>query len=325
MTVCWAPLTEADVAEWSELANVLAEVDGTGETYQPDDLAEELHEPGVDPDRDLIAVRVGGVLAGYGQLRVSMAPVDGQVTAWLGGDVHPDYRGRGLGRQLMDRLEARAATVAAERHPGIDVLLRASGGIEGSPARPMLSHRGYQIVRYYHDMERELPGEPLPEPALPVNRYLAQLAETTRLAHNDAFSTHWGSSPRTAEQWQDLVGSRTFRPQASFVHLDPAGSVLGYVLVRQWAEGEAWIDLVGTRQQARGRGVARACLTASLRACAEQGYRTAGLGVDSNNGQGAGALYSSVGFRVVRTFASYGRFIPGVDIARTGPVVDTRI
>jgi ribosomal protein S18 acetylase RimI-like enzyme len=82
------------------------------------------------------------------------------------------------------------------------------------------------------------------------------------------------------------------------------------VLVRQWAEGEAWIALVGTRQQARGQGLARACLTASLRACAEQGYRTAALGVDSNNGQGAGALYSSLGFGVIRTFASYGKVIP---------------
>jgi len=39
MTVRWAPLTEADVAEWAELANLLAEVDRTNETYQPEDLA----------------------------------------------------------------------------------------------------------------------------------------------------------------------------------------------------------------------------------------------------------------------------------------------
>jgi mycothiol synthase len=308
MAVQWGPLTEADVADWSRLANLLAEVDRTGEVYEPDDLAEELHEPGIDPEHDLIAVRVDGVLAGYGQLRVGNTLVDGRITAWLTGDVHPDYRGRGIGVQLMQRLEARAELVAAERQPGQQVFLRVSGGVEGCRARPMLEHRGYQIVRYYHDMERQL-SDLLAPSSIQVECYRPELAEPTRLAHNDAFSTHWGSAPRDAEQWQEIVGSRNFRPQVSFVSLAEDGSVLAYVLIRQWVEGEAWIALVGTRQQARGQGLAKACLIASLRACAEQGYRTAALGVDSNNGQGAGALYSSLGFGVIRTFASYGKVI----------------
>lgn len=308
MAVHWGPLTEADVADWARLSNLLAEVDQTGETYEPEDLAEELHEPGIDPEHDLMAVRVDGVLAGYGQLRVGDTLVDGQVVAWLGGDVHPGYRGRGIGVQLMDRLEDRAAVVAAERQPGQQVFLRVDGGIEGSSRRPMLEHRGYQIVRYYHDMERQL-ADPLPLPTTDVTPYRPELAESTRLAHNDAFSTHWGSAPRSVESWQEIVGSRNFQPQVSFVALAEDGGVSAYVLVRQWVEGEAWITLVGTRQRARGQGLARACLTASLHACVEQGYRTAALGVDSNNGQGAGALYSSLGFGVIRTFASYGKVI----------------
>lgn len=308
MAVHWGPMTEADVADWAGLANLLAEVDRTAETYEPADLAEELHEPGVDPEQDLIAVRVDGALIGYGQLRVGTTPVDGRVTAWLDGDVHPDYRGRGIGVQLMERLEARAAVLAAERVPGHEVFLRVSGRLEGCPVRPMLEHRGYQIVRYYHDMERQL-STAVPSPAVEVSPYRPELAEPTRLAHNDAFSTHWGSAPRGVEQWQELVGSRNFQPHASFVRLADDGSVLSYVLVRQWAEGEAWIALVGTRQRARGLGLARACLTASLRASAEQGFRTAALGVDSSNGQGAGALYSSLGFGVIRTVAAYGKVI----------------
>ncbi|MEO9237388.1 MAG: GNAT family N-acetyltransferase [Jatrophihabitantaceae bacterium] len=309
MRVEWGYLTDGLVEGWAELTNLLAKVDQTEEFYEAADLAEELVEPGVDPSQDTIAVSVDGMLVGFGQLRVAMELFEGKASAWLGGGVHPDYRGCGLGVRIMDQLEQRAVELAGRRHPASPVLLKVSGGVEGSSVRPMLAHRGYQTIRFYHELERQLPGEPIPEPALPVQRYAAELAGSTLLAHNDAFSTHWGSTPRTEEQWQDLLASRTFRPEASYVSLAEDGSVDAYVFVRQWVEGEAWIETVGCRQRARGRGLARACLSASLRAAVEQGYRTAALSVDSENGQGAGALYSSLGFGLQRVIASYGKLV----------------
>jgi ribosomal protein S18 acetylase RimI-like enzyme len=83
------------------------------------------------------------------------------------------------------------------------------------------------------------------------------------------------------------------------------------VLVTQWVPGEAWVNLVGTRQRARGAGLARACLAASLRAIAEQGYAKAGLDVDSENASGAGALYASFGFKLDKVIARYGRLVRG--------------
>jgi ribosomal protein S18 acetylase RimI-like enzyme len=163
-------------------------------------------------------------------------------------------------------------------------------------------------------MARPIPGVLLPPPRLPVRRYSPELAEAVRLAHNDAFSTHWAFIPMGAEQWQSMVESRTFRPDCSFVSMDsddPEGVVQSYVLVAQWVGGEAWVQLVGTRQHARGKGLARACLTASVRAMAEQGYTTACLGVDSENASGAGALYTSLGFELDKVIAQYGRLEPG--------------
>jgi len=208
-------------------------------------------------------------------------------------------------------MEARALELAGQRHPGVPVMLRVSGGIEGASVRPMLEHRGYRIVRYYHEMTRPIPGVLPPPPELAVRPYSDELAEAIRLAHNDAFSTHWGSIPVDPERWADLVGSRTFRPGCSFVSLDSEGEVQAYVLVNQWVPGEAWIGLVGTRQRARGAGRARACLAASVRAMAEQGFAKAGLGVDSQNASGAGALYASLGFQLDKVIAHYGRLEPG--------------
>jgi len=309
-TVDWQPLSVETVADWAELTNLLAVVDGTEEFYDADALAEELREPGLDPRLDTIGAWRDGTLVGFGQLRVSFGLVDGRARAEIYGGVRPDQRRQGLGTVLMDRMEARARELAGQRHPGVPVLLRVAGGIEGASVRPMLERRGYAVVRYYHEMARPIPGVLPPEPELPVRRYSAELAELVRLAHNDAFSTHWGSIPMTAEQWQNMLASRTFRPDCSFVSLDDAGEVQAYVLVCQWVAGEAWVQLVGTRQRARGAGLARACLAAAVRAMAEQGYASAGLGVDSQNSSGAGALYASLGFGVQRVIAHYAREEP---------------
>jgi mycothiol synthase len=313
MDVRWSALDPSDqdsLTDWAALTNLLAKVDQTDEYYEAEDLHEELHEPGVDPALDTFAVRVDGTFAGFGQLRVSQGLFEGRVRAGCGGGVHPDFRGLGLGRQLMDRLEARARQLSAERHPGVEVLLRAGGGIEGASVRPMLEHRGYRISRYYHEMERRLTGELPLGPNLPVRQYTPELSESAMLAHNEAFSTHWGSTPWSEAEWQDFVGSRTFRPSLCFLSLGPDGEVDAFAMGRQWVDGEIWVDLVGTRKHARGRGLARACLSALLRAAAEQGYRVAGLGVDTQNGQNAGALYSSLGFEVVRVLASYSKAVP---------------
>lgn len=309
-TVRWQPLSVETVTAWAELTNLLAVVDGTEEFYEPEALAEELTEPGVDPNLDTVGVWRDGVLAGFGQLRVASGLSEGQARAEIYGGVRPEWRRQGLGAEIMNRMEARALELTAQRHPGVPVMLRVPGGIEGASVRPMLERRGYSIVRYYQELSRPIPGVLPPPPELPVRRYSAELAEAVRLAHNEAFSTHWGSSERDADSWASLVGSRTFRPDCSFVSLDADGDVQSYVLVSQWVAGEAWVGLVGTRQRSRGRGLARACLAASVRAMAEQGYTTACLGVDSQNGSGAGALYASLGFQLDRVIAHYGRLEP---------------
>lgn len=309
-TTDWRPLEVEAVGDWAELTNLLAVADGTEEFYDAMALAEELREPGVDPASDTVAAWRDGVLVGFGQLRVSSGLFEGRVRAEIIGGVRPDQRRQGLGTEIMDRMEERALELAGQRHPGVPVQLRVSGGIEGASVRSLLEHRGYRVVRYYHELARPIPGVLPDPPRLPVQRFSAELAEQVRLAHNDAFSTHWGSIPVTAEHWQNMLDSRTFRPDCSYLSVDADSQVLAYVLVTQWVEGEAWVHLVGTRQQARGAGLARACLTASVRAMAEQGFAVAGLGVDSENPTGASALYESLGFTLQRVLAHYGRVEP---------------
>jgi ribosomal protein S18 acetylase RimI-like enzyme len=307
----WTTLDRASTPAWSELTNLLARVEGTEEFYSAADLAEELAESGFDPARDSWAAWDGDRLVAYGQLRVAAELLEsGQCRAQLDAGVHPDWRGRGIGIRLMDALETRAREMASQHHPGVPLQLRASGRLPGDPVRPLLEHRGYRIARYFTDMERPLPGDPLPAADQHVRPYRSELSEKVRLAHNDAFATHWGSTARSAQAWREQLASRTFRPDSSTVWMQD-GDVLGYVLTYQWVEGELYIGQVGTRQRARGRGLARACLLASLHAAVNSGrYHLVDLSVDSENPTGAGALYESVGFTATRTVASYIRDEP---------------
>lgn len=84
--------------------------------------------------------------------------------------------------------------------------------------------------------------------------------------------------------------------------------MLAYALTGQWVDRELYVSLVGTRQSARGRGLARAVLEATVASAADSGrYDLVELGVDSDHPSGAGRLYASVGFTPVRTTAAYAK------------------
>src|SRR5690625_1239887 len=237
VTLRWETLTTESVPAWAELVNLLAEVDGTGEHYAVQDLSEELAAPDADPAQDTVAVWDGehlvasGVVRGGsglahgeghvragargrvgvwdGEERVAFGVVrvgsglphgEGHVRAGLGGGVHPDYRGRGIATAMFEQTEARALALAAARHPGAPVDLRVEAGLETDPVRAVLADRGYAPARYFTVMSRPLPGEPVPPPDPRTEPLTEDLYEATRLAHNDAFASHWGSAPTDADR-----------------------------------------------------------------------------------------------------------------------------
>lgn len=322
MNARFSTLSAADLLAWTQLTNLLAQVDGTDEFYDAVDLAEELEEPGFDPERDSIAVWDGDQLVGFGQLRVADVLFEGDAKASIDGGVHPEHRGRGIGGGIMDCLETRARELAAERHPGARVTVGFATGADGSSSGRMAVSRGYAPVRYFTDMMIELPRnpgeavEPAPSPEGPVVEvYTSEVEEAVRRAHNDAFADHWGAIPKTQERWADQQAARSFRPTMSPVirstdtGLDPAESVDGYALCGQWVEGELHVSLLGTRRRARHQGLAAALLHWVVAAAERDGYTMVDLAVDSASPTGAGRVYERVGFKAVRTWTVHRRYL----------------
>lgn len=318
----WRPIGPDDVALWFALEQVIEDADELAERYTLEDLGDELSDGSwKDPAHDsLLGVDGEGVARAFGL--VDVRPGDTRtVRAFCWGGVHPQWRGRGIGRALLAWQEARGRQkIAAAGKPVPGRLLVHSDESSQDRAR-LLRRAGFRAVRWYIEMSRQVSGPdapPLPDiqldAALRLVPYHRDLDEQIRLAHNEAFAEHWGSEPRSAEDWQRATtGGRNFRPDWSFVVLDD-DEVAGYTLASAYEQDwvgqgyrSGWTDLLGVRPPWRGRRLAPALLAASMKAFADSGMDRADIGVDSENASGALGLYGNLGYEQTRRETAWAK------------------
>ncbi|GAA3443210.1 GNAT family N-acetyltransferase [Planomonospora venezuelensis] len=315
MTVEWAPLSMDDTAELAGLMAAIEAEDRTGENHDADDLADELANPMVDLAEGTLIGREDGRPVAFVVLlsRPAAEPVH-QMIMW--GGVHPARRRRGLGRHLLDWAAGTAPVLHERRFPGQPLELHLYTDDRNEGARTLATGAGMAPARWFYDMDRdlarELPEAPLPD-GLKIVPYREDLEDAVREVRNAAFADHWGSVPQTPESWRaSLVGTRTFRPESSFVAVDDSGGCAG-VLLTQYYEAdtqatgvrEAWIQIIGTLREWRGRGVASALIAHALAEFRAQGYGSAGLGVDADNPTGALGIYTRAGFEIEHRHTTY--------------------
>jgi mycothiol synthase len=314
------PIETTDVIAWAELAAASEKVDDEGEHYGPEDGLEALSDKAVDNRKDTLGLWSGDRMIGYAFVQSNPQSIDTH-RAWSYGTVHPDHRRQGLGGRLLDWAITRAAQLHAERQPELPGVLH-TGAIDTNPGLgAMLRGAGFTAERYFSEMELDLGDRTTTDGDIPEGLRMVRFDETydeaTRVAHNEAFRDHWGASPRDADFWRTHVtGSHAFRRRTSWLLLDGdqvASYVLSYEFDAQTAVTgvrDAYIGQVGTRRPYRGRGAANALLLRTLAAAADEGYRTASLGVDADNPTGALGLYERLGFKVTRRSTAYVRPLP---------------
>lgn len=319
-------LTTADIPAWNRLMAEIEKVDQTGEHYNEADLAEELANPELTLGKDTVAAWRDGELVGY--FVVYPRGTEDQLKCHLSGGTRPDLRGTGIGTRLAEAMRSRADEVHRDEHPGKPGLL-VLGGPSGDEAQADLMERvGLVPERWSFTMRSDLHRDLEPVPPLPdgleLRRYDDAVDAAMREAHNEAFLDHPNFTPWTEGMWKQWVsGSRNFRPQLSFVVLDPArpGQVVAYVqsneydaYFEQTGLREAYVAKVGTRREYRGRGLAGLLLRRGLHEYRAAGYDEASLDVDSENPTGALGIYERAGFAVEKRFTDY--------VARLDPVAD---
>jgi ribosomal protein S18 acetylase RimI-like enzyme len=312
----WRPLEPADAPALHVLVSAMEEADQPPYRTDPEEVAEKFDGDWRSPALDSLGgFDTDGVLRAYGFADVRPGDTT-TVRAFLEGGVHPDRRGRGIGRELLAWQTARGRQKLVESGKEVPARLAVFVEDHATAHQRLLTAAGFAPRRYFRAMRRDL-AVPLPvvelDPGLRVVPWSPELDDATRLAHNDAFRDHWGSEPQTPESW--TAGRSKFAPGWSFLALDESGDepvVAGYALSGRYEHDWAalgyttgYTDTLGVRRAYRGRRLAPALLAASMAAFRADGIEYAELDVDTENPSGAHGLYARLGYEVTHGSAMY--------------------
>ncbi|MEV0289257.1 GNAT family N-acetyltransferase [Kribbella sp. NPDC050820] len=258
----------------------------------PDGVAADLQRPELDVERDTLVVHAAdGELAGWGWLHLGKR---GQI------DVHPSYRGLGIGTALVEWAEARS------REVGSEWLAQAVDDADKA-GTDLLRSRGYEVLATNWLLERPIAAAAsfqAPD-GITISRYDEAQAHAVHELIEAAFS-EFQPRRKSYDEWARLTVDReTFLPNAST--LAYAGNELvGAVVALDLPETEeGYVEQLAVRADQRRKGVARAMLDAT---CAEFGR----LGRQdcilwTHSGTGALAMYEHLGMRVRRSTTVYRR------------------
>ena len=262
---------------------------------------------GADSARAILAWD-GDRLVGYAQLLLAEKLATAEVV------VCPTSRRRGIGRQLLDTVEALARKAGAS-----ELKLWAYGAL---PASEAIAHsRSIALSRSLLQLERSL--DDLPSTTLPTG-YAIRTFDVRRdkaawlALHNAVFADHpengtWSSDDlemRLRQPWFDA---------GDFLIAEREGEMVGFNWLKRVPEApperpEGEIYIIGVSYSERGRGLGRALALLGLHHLRAEGMKSCTLFVEADNAS-ALALYRSLGFSTRHTHRCYSVPLTAASVA----------
>ena len=306
----WRPAIDSDIDGIWQLDRAIGRADHPNSLATREEVSDAFGFSHFHPELDsLVGLDAHGRIVAYGWVVFPPGHVT-LVRSFLPGGVHPQLRGRGIGRALLDWQLGRAKQQLASSTKALPGWIQAFTD-ERAPQNARLYERGgLKLARYFLSLERVL-TEPIRSfdlaSGIRIAQYTPDRSAAVHVARDDAFMDHWSSQPTSDEGWASFVGSTVFRPELSFVAFgtNPDGTdrVVGFIMSTvnedDWkSQGftGSYIDLVGVLGGWRGKHIAQALLAAQLEAGRALGHERAALDVDSDSPTGALALYTGMGF-----------------------------
>lgn len=302
---------ELDFPQMVALINACNQADRLEEVASLDELRNNYtHLKNCDLSQDVLVVEIEGQMVGYTRVWWVQEP-DGQLIYFHLGNLHPDWRRKGLGSAMLAWNQARLRELAAGHDATRPKAFRSFVDEYQDGARALLTVAGYAPERFFFEMKRDL-AHPIPELSLPEGLEIRPIKEAQFRqvweTKEEIFRDHWGYSEGTEADYQRWLGSPYFAPELWKVAWEGdqiAGMILNFIpheeneaLDRKWG----WTDPIGVSRTWRRRGLASALIAESMRELKARGMEYAALGVDVGNPLGALKLYERAGYETCARF-----------------------
>jgi mycothiol synthase len=304
-----APIVD-DADAVSDLINTCSLHDSGASRRTPEEVRRYWQLPALDPATNAWLVDSPDErIAGYIDVACP-APYD---HFYADGCVHPDYRGRGIGRALIRLAEWRARQVMEHAPARAEAALIVRTDSQNTAADRLFTREGFALARHFWRMSVELTGAPA-EPVSPEGITIRSMVtgQEERAVYDaveEAFQDHWDHQTLDFDTWLSLhVGDPTHYDPTLWLVATTGSDTVGAALCQpRTAESptEGWVGTLAVRRAWRHRGIGDALLRHALSEFARRGTRSAALSVDAASPTGATRLYERVGMRVVRRFDRY--------------------
>ena len=309
--------THSDLPEIAALISEGMSFDGLTIVQTAEELEEEFGGPYCFLDQDVMVAEHESQIIGAGYT-IFLPSETKEERCYIFGTTKPQFRGNGIGTAVMQWATEHGESLLRSTNRTIPKYLRSDMSATNSTAGSLFQSFNMSPARWNDDLIIDLANSPEVFTAIgySIVPWVSSRNEEARIAKNQAFMDHWGSTPTSEEGWEQLVHGSTARLDQSFFALDQNEKIIGVLLSHRYESDDevlgkriGWIDKLATLSEHRKKSVGKSLITHALAAYKRDGLTHGALDVDTENPTGAYGLYTSVGFSTFRGKVTYERFV----------------